>query len=173
MKPLAQWFLYLGLWSSLIQAASLNNAAPAFTLPNSHHQKKALADYKGKVVFVNFWASWCAPCRSELPALNQLAADYGRKKIRVLAINVDKDSADAKALLKKLELNDPQMEILWDTRSEVVESFNIDVMPSSFILDQVGRIRFMHSGFHSQDPARWHAEIDQLMKRQDSDGKAK
>ena len=69
---------------SVLQAAALNDPAPKFSLMDSHQQKRSLASYKGKVVFVNFWASWCAPCQLELPELDRLAAAYKGKRLQVV-----------------------------------------------------------------------------------------
>ncbi len=149
--------------ASLLSAAALNNPAPKFALPNSQKQIRTLSGYKGKVVFVNFWASWCAPCQEELPELNRLAGDYRGKKVIVVAINVDQDRNAAKKLMAKLGLTTSHMEILWDAKSKVVSAYNIDAMPSSFVLDPRGVIRFSHSGFHPQDPARWREEIKSLL----------
>src|SRR5579872_2832727 len=103
--------LFLLLSVTALQGAEINHPAPKFVLTNSHHQKRALSDYKGKVIFLNFWASWCAPCQVELPELNRLAAHYG-KKLRVVAINVDQERSAAKELLAKLGLADSSLEIL-------------------------------------------------------------
>ena len=148
---------------SVLQAAALNDPAPKFSLMDSHQQKRSLASYKGKVVFVNFWASWCAPCQLELPELDRLAAAYKGKRLQVVAINVDEKSADAKKLLRKLGLKDPAMQILWDPKSKAVSAYNVETMPSSFILDDRGKIRFIHSGFHAEDPALWRHEVDNLL----------
>ena len=147
---------------SLLQAADLNSPAPRFTLMDSHHRKHALVDYRGRVVLINFWASWCSPCQEELPELNRLAGDYRGKKVNILAINVDEDRTAAKTLLRKLGLTSPPMQILWDSKSKVVSAYNINTMPTSFILDPQGIIRFVHSGFHHQDPTAWRQEIDRL-----------
>jgi thiol-disulfide isomerase/thioredoxin len=147
---------------TLAQAAALNEPAPNFSLNNSRGQIRTLSEYRGKIVFINFWASWCAPCQEELPELNRLAAQYKGKKVRVLAINVDPRPSPAKKLLAKLGLRSSHLEILWDSKSKAVGAYNIDTMPSSFILDSHGMIRYVHSGFHRQDPDLWRQEIDSL-----------
>jgi thiol-disulfide isomerase/thioredoxin len=151
---------------TVLNAATLLNApAPNFSLKNSKTQTRTLASYKGKVVVVDFWASWCATCQLELPEFDRLAADYKSKKLQVVAINVDTDRHAAKELLKKLGLSTPHFEILWDPKSKAVSAYNIEAMPSSFILDQKGIIRFVHVSYHEHDPATWHKEIDSLLNK--------
>lgn len=143
-------------------AVKLNTSAPSFKLENSQKEVRRLSDYKGQIVLVNFWASWCAPCQMELPELARLASDYKGKKFRVLAINVDSDRAAARALLSTLKLSHSSMEILWDTQSRVVSAYNIPAMPSSYLIDPQGRIRYIHAGYQPSDTAAWRKEINEL-----------
>ena len=152
----------LALGATVLQAAALNAPAPKFALENQRKEIRTQSDYKGKVLFVNFWASWCAPCLEELPELNRLAADYKAKKVAVLAINVDPERTEARNLLTKLRLRHPEFEVLWDSKSKAVGAYDIQAMPSSFIIDRKGVVRFTHTGFHPQDPAVWRREIDSL-----------
>lgn len=151
-----------------LEAATVNVPAPDFSLTNSHGTKRTLSDYKGKVVFINFWASWCAPCQIELPQLNQLAIDEGGKNVNVIAINVDREQFKAGTLLTKLGLDSPEMEILWDPDSKAVAAYDAETMPNSFIVDTQGIIRFVHTGFDKHDPEKWHHEIDSLLKGRNS-----
>jgi thiol-disulfide isomerase/thioredoxin len=153
------------LVASLLRAATLNAPAPSFALKDSRKQVRTLASYKGNVVFIDFWASWCATCQLELPELDRLAAEYKGKKLQVVAINVDTDRHAAKELLKKLRLSAPHFEILWDPQSKVVSTYNIEAMPTSFILDQKKVIRFAHVSYHEHDPNTWRNEIDSLIDR--------
>jgi thiol-disulfide isomerase/thioredoxin len=152
------------LSATMLQATQLNAPAPAFLLKDTSQKQHTLAEYKGEVIFVNFWASWCAPCRQELPELNRLAAQYKGRNVKVLAINVDEHRPAAKTLLGKLKLSAPAFSILWDPQSKAVSAYKIDAMPSSFIIDRNGIIRFVHAGFHPQDPALWREEIDRLLR---------
>src|SRR5262245_54061326 len=106
-----------------LQAAQLNSPAPAFP---------GLSANRGKVVLINFWASWCGPCQEELPELNRLAAAYKGRKVKVLAINVDENRAAAQKLLGRLGIAAPELTILWDPKSKIVGAYKIDAMPSSF-----------------------------------------
>ena len=151
------------LMGSSLPAIEINRPAPAFSLATLSKGQRALEDYKGKVVLINFWASWCGPCQEELPALNKLAADYEPRKVKILAISVDENPAEATALLAKLHLPTSRMDIFLDTKSKVVSTYNIASMPSSFILDSKGIIRFVHPGFRTSDSAAWRREIESLL----------
>ena len=140
--------------AGVLNAAEINQPAPAFA---------GLSNHRGNVVFVNFWASWCAPCRVELPELAKLAAAYKGKKVRVFAINVDHDRARAKALLSQLGLRETAMGFLWDTSARVVKQYDVGAMPTSYIIDERGVIRYIHSGFRPEDPAAWRKEINGLL----------
>jgi thiol-disulfide isomerase/thioredoxin len=156
--------LALVLAAGGLPAAEINTPAPRVTVATTRGQRRLLAEYKGKVVFLNFWASWCGPCAVELPQLNRLAASYKGKKVRVLAINVDKNRAAAKRLLAKLGLTAPAFELFWDTQSKAVSAFDAQTMPSSYVLDPRGIVRYVHSGYKPQDPAAWRREINQCLK---------
>jgi cytochrome c biogenesis protein CcmG/thiol:disulfide interchange protein DsbE len=156
--------ILLSLIANAVQAVSVGHTAPAFSLKNSDHQSRTLASYKGHVVLINFWASWCAPCQQELPELDRLAAQYAKRGLRVVAINVDEDSANGQESLYKLGLNAPRLEVLWDPRSKVVSAFDIQNLPASFILDTHGKIRFIHSGYQFADLSKWRDEINALLK---------
>ena len=149
---------------SPLGAATVNVPAPEFTLLNAQGAKRTLSNYKGKVVFINFWASWCAPCQIELPQLNQLATDEGGKNVSVIAINVDQEQFKAGTLLTKLGLESPEMEILWDSESKAVAAYDAETMPTSFIVDAKGIVRYIHTGFDNHAPAQWRKEIDDLLK---------
>jgi peroxiredoxin len=145
-----------------VRAAVVGQSAPAFTLKNTSGQARSLADYRGHVVLVNFWASWCAPCQTELLELSRLAAQRHGKGAKVVAINVDEDPAAGRRVLKRLKLERSKIEFLWDRRSRVVKAYDPPTMPSSFIIDRHGKIRFIHAGFQPGDPAAWRREIDRL-----------
>jgi len=144
-------------------AATLGRPAPPFVLLNSNHQRRTLASLKGKVVFIDFWASWCGPCEAELAELQRAASLYPGQKVRFLAVNVDREAAAAQRVIAKLGLGQSRLEILWDTDAKAVGAYNIDAMPSSFILDAHGVIRYVHRGYRRNDPPKWRREIDGLL----------
>jgi peroxiredoxin len=156
--------LALLLLAGPLQAASLNDRAPDFKLPTFQETSRSLSQYRGKVVLINFWASWCAPCQIELPELDRLAAAYPASRFRVVAINVDEHRKTARETLARLKL--AHIDLLWDARSRIVNAYDIETMPTSFIVDPGGTIRAIHQGFHPTDPQRWRNEVNALLKRQ-------
>jgi thiol-disulfide isomerase/thioredoxin len=157
------WIVVAVAAVSVLHAAALNAPAPGFKLANSAGHPRSLSEYKGNIVFVNFWASWCGPCQQELPELNKLAAHYAGRGVRVLVINVEKTRTPGKALLARLGLTRPNFEVLWDSRSKAVSAYDIPSMPTSFVLDSRGVIRFIHNGYHPENTEAWRSEINQLL----------
>lgn len=155
--------LFMGI-APVSRAAFINEAAPAFTLSDLSGQQTSLKDLKGKVVFVNFWASWCPPCKQEFPELNELANEYEGHKVRVLAINLDKKKQRVDDFLAKMKVTPHALTILLDPGAGVVADYVARSMPSSFIIDQKGIIRFVHFGYSEKDPAKWRSEINQLLE---------
>ncbi len=144
--------------------ASVNDKAPDFSLQDIKENKAALANLKGKVVYINFWASWCPPCKEEFPELNKLAEKYKDSDFIILAVNVDKVKSNMDDFLSKMPLSSKNMVILVDSKAAVVSSYNARAMPTSFILDKEGVIRYMHLGFNEKDPEKWVKEIESILK---------
>ncbi|TAN59911.1 TlpA family protein disulfide reductase [bacterium] len=146
-------------------AARLNEKAPAFALPGIDDRPVSLADFKGNVVFINFWASWCGPCKQELPEINKLMEKYKDTNAVCLAINIDKKKAHAIDFLAKLPKVSRKLLPLLDTDSKVIPVYGAAAMPTSFILDKEGVVRYIHYGFNEHDPAKWADEINTLLKK--------
>ncbi len=150
--------------SAVLQAAFVNDPAPLFSLKDLSGKEIALKNFQGKdIVFVNFWASWCPPCKQEFPELNELANEYKGHGLQVLAINLDKSQERVEKFLEKMKIKPDALTILLDPKSEVVSSYVARSMPSSFIVDKKGIIRFVHFGYSDKDPVKWRQEIDQLL----------
>lgn len=156
-------FVVLTAGTCLAQAASVGQSAPGFTLSDSRKSSHTLSRYKGKVVLINFWASWCAPCQTELPLLNDLARRYG-DRLQVLAVNVDENPAEGRKALERLKLQTPALRVLWDSRKKVVSAYNVPTMPTSYVLDRHGKIRFIHEGFRPSDKQAWEQEVQELLR---------
>ena len=117
----------------------------------------------GKVVLLDFWASWCEPCKASFPVMAELQKRYGPQGFVVVAINVDEKRADMEEFLKK---NPATFAVVRDAGQKLVAQAGIATMPSSFIVDQGGRVRFLHSGFHGdQSKKQYEQEIESLLKK--------
>jgi peroxiredoxin len=127
-------------------AATLQTGAPApaFQLNSSTGKPLALADFRGQIVLLNFWASWCGPCRQEMPILEQLNHQYHAKGVTLLGINVEPDSAAAVDWLKATPVTFP---ILFDTDSKVSKLYEVAGMPNTVIIDRKGQVRYIHRGY--------------------------
>jgi len=162
MRPGSTLFALL-LTLSLIARAAPSAPAPApdFALPARDGGEVRLSDLKGQVVMINFWATWCGPCRQEMPLLEQLQAKYEPLGFTLLGVNVEPDPAAASAWLKGVTVTFP---ILFDTRNAVAESFGVQGMPSSVFVDREGRVRYVHRGYKPGDEAQYADLIRGLVK---------
>ncbi|MBT1446003.1 TlpA family protein disulfide reductase [Shewanella sp. JM162201] len=121
-----------------------------------------LSDYRGKVVYVDFWASWCGPCRKSFPWMNEMHSRYKDKGLVVLAINLDTDKDDATAFLNDLK---PQFVIGYDSEGEVARRFDLQGMPSSFVFDKTGKLVKSHVGFFTERASEYEAELVTLLEQ--------
>jgi peroxiredoxin len=135
--------------------------APAFTLASRGGGQVSLADLKGQVVMINFWATWCGPCRQEMPLLQQIHAKYEPLGFTMLGVNVEPDSAAAQSWLKGMPVSFP---ILFDRQSAVSSSFGVEAMPSSVLIDREGRVRHVHRGYKPGDEAVYADLVRSLVK---------
>ena len=116
---------------------------------------------KDKIVIVDFWASWCGPCKKSFPVLEDLQNRFGTKGLVVLAVNVDDDAQAMNAFLKKHPVTFP---VVRDAKKKLVSTVNIESMPSSFVLTPQGKVASVHKGFHGeQTRAQYTKEIEELI----------
>jgi thiol-disulfide isomerase/thioredoxin len=129
---------------------------PGFQLNSNSGKPISLADLKGQIVLVNFWASWCGPCRQEMPILEQLNQKYHSKGVALIGVNVEPDSAAATAWLKATPVSFP---ILFDVDSKVSKLYEVQGMPNTVILDRKGVVRYIHRGY---SPGAENEYLDQI-----------
>ena len=125
-------------------AVSPRAQAPDFTLRQIDGPNLRLGEQRGRVVMVNFWATWCGPCRVELPQLAKLHEKYRGSGFQLLAVNIDEDPNAARALASKLGLKFP---VLLDTDKKVVGTYDLNAMPATVLIDKDGRVRHLHRGY--------------------------
>ncbi len=136
-------------------------AAPDFTLPSLSGSNIRLGELKGDVVLLNFWASWCAPCRLEMPLLNKLHNKYKAIGFTVLGVNVEESNANAVDFLKENKVDFP---ILWDNENTVSKRYNVLAMPTTVMIDRDGQIRYIHKGYKEGDGKVYKKVIKQLIR---------
>jgi peroxiredoxin len=152
----------LALTSGLaVSASAPQTVAPDFTLPARSGGQVRLEELKGQVVMINFWATWCGPCRQEMPLLEQIHAKYEPLGFTMLGVNVEPDSAEAEKWLKGVPVSFP---ILFDRENAVSARFGVEAMPSSVLIDREGRVRHVHRGYKPGDEAVYADLIRGLVK---------
>lgn len=141
--------------------AVVGEAAPGFTLPTMAGDALALDDLKGQVVLVNFWATWCPPCRAEMPLLDELHARYAPLGFTLLGVNVEEDTDAAVRFAEELGVSFP---ILLDPRESVSAAFGVPAMPTSVLLDRHGVVRHVHHGFRDGDEVKMQEVVRALVR---------
>ena len=151
------FFSTILLISAKASAVDVGQTAPSFDLPAELSSTVSLAQLKGKVVYLDFWASWCGPCRQSFPWMNEMHSKYGGKGLVIVAINVDATTADAKKFLGETPA---KFEIAYDAKGLTPKAFGIKGMPTSYLIDRTGKILSTHAGFN---PAK-KSEIETALK---------
>lgn len=164
MSALGLFFLALGFCIPVL-AVEEGDQAPAFSLPSIHDagDEINLSDYAGQTVYVDFWASWCAPCLRSLPLYNELYLQYRDQGLQVIAINVDNPAEDGKDFLLDTPLD---FLIPSDPDGVTPEQYGVIGMPTSYLIDPDGSIRMVHVGFRDGDIEHIETAIIDSLARQ-------
>ena len=144
-----------------VNASSVSGKAPDFTLKSRSGKNIRLSDLRGQVVMLNFWASWCGPCRQEMPILEQLSKRYGKLGFTMVGVNVEQDSNKAMAYLRDIKVSFP---ILFDNTSSTSKLYTVNAMPTTIIIDRNGNMRFKHEGYKSGYEKDYKKQIKQLIR---------
>lgn len=161
MRLLFALLLSLAAATSSQAALTPSAAAPDFTLHSMAGSNLRLQEQRGRVVLVNFWATWCGPCREEMPKLNQLYEKYRGAGFVLLGVNVDDDPRNATAVAQKLGVKFP---VLLDTDKQVSKLYDLKTMPSTVLIDRDGRVRYLHRGYLSGYEDNYEKQIRELLK---------
>ena len=142
-------------------AASVSGPAPNFTLKSLGGKNLKLSEMAGNVVLINFWASWCGPCREEMPLLNAMHNKYEPLGFTVLGVNVEEQADNARGFLKDFPVDFP---ILLDNRNQVSKLYNVVAMPTTVVVDRDGNMRYLHKGYKSGDEKKYQEMIKKLVR---------
>lgn len=135
--------------------------APDFVLKSKNSGNVRLSEQRGNVVMINFWASWCGPCRQELPEMEAIYQEYQDLGFEILAVNVDDDASKAELLLGDVEVSFP---VLFDSEGDISELYAVNAMPTTVIIDRDGNQRILHKGYRSGDERKYEKIIKALIR---------
>jgi peroxiredoxin len=142
-------------------AVTPSMAAPDFTLRTMDGPNMRLQEQRGRVVMVNFWATWCGPCRQEMPQLNRLYEKYRASGFVLMGVNVDDDTRNAASVAAKLGVKFP---VLLDTDKTVSRAYDLSTMPSTVLIDRDGKVRYVHRGYLTGYEDTYEKQIRELLK---------
>jgi len=147
--------------TSLASSDMVGQAAPDFVLKSSSGENLRLSEYRGDVVMINFWATWCGPCRQEMPLLDGLYAKYQRVGFTLLGVNIDDDSRRAVKMIEELGVNFP---VLFDESKSVSKLYKVEAMPVTVLVDKEGIVRHVHHGYKPGYEDKYLTEIRALLR---------
>ncbi|MEM0954481.1 MAG: TlpA disulfide reductase family protein [Pseudomonadota bacterium] len=158
-----KYWLAIGLlmFSATASALTKEGEAANFTLKDSDGKNIRLSEYRGQVVLINFWASWCGPCRQEFPHLDALHQKYQDLGFTVFGVNVEQDRNSAEKTLRDIPVSFP---VLFDDENRVSETYDVDAMPATVLVDRSGQIRFMHRGYKPGYEDLYESQVRSLVR---------
>jgi peroxiredoxin len=147
--------------SSFASSGLAGQEAPDFVLKSASGANMRLSEYRGNVVMINFWATWCGPCRQEMPLLDDLYSRYERVGFSLLGVNIDDDSSRAMEMAEELGVSFP---VLFDERKEVSKLYQVEAMPVTVLVDREGKVRHVHLGYKPGYEEKYLTEIRSLLR---------
>jgi cytochrome c biogenesis protein CcmG, thiol:disulfide interchange protein DsbE len=156
--------LITNLWvclTLLYSPGAFAQKAPTFELPGDEKIIN-LAKLKGKVVYLDFWASWCDPCRKSFPWMNDIHSRYDSRDFIIVAVNLDNSRKDAAKFLDKVPAD---FDVAYDPEGSVATKYNLKAMPSSYLIDKKGQLVYIHKGYREGDTSEIEDKIRQLLNK--------
>jgi cytochrome c biogenesis protein CcmG, thiol:disulfide interchange protein DsbE len=151
----------LGLAATLSAALEVGQQAPDFDLPGKQGSVK-LSDYKGKAVYLDFWASWCGPCKQSFPWMNEMHTKYAAQGFAVVGVNVDAKQADATGFL---EQTPAKFDVVFDPKGTSPRAYGVKGMPSSVLIGPDGKVLAVHAGFKDEERGALEDKIKSALKK--------
>lgn len=141
-------------------ALSAGSPAPEIGLDDLKGRSIHMAKLRGRVVVVDFWATWCGPCKQEMPVLDRLYRKYRKEGLVVVGVSQDRDASNVRSFLQQRPVSFP---IVHDEDHQVAKRYRPSKMPSSYVIDRKGMVRHVHHGYSAGDAARFEREIKALL----------
>ncbi len=160
-SPLLGAILLIFTASGLASSSLEGQVAPDFVLKSATGENLRLSEFRGDVVMINFWATWCGPCRQEMPLLDDLYGRYQRVGFSLLGVNIDDDSRRAMKMVQELGISFP---VLFDESKEVSKLYAVEAMPVTILVDREGRVRHVHHGYKPGYEEKYLTEIRSLLR---------
>jgi thiol-disulfide isomerase/thioredoxin len=160
MKTLPYTLTAVLLVASTAGALAPGDAPPAIDMPDQAGKKVDLHELKGKVVLIDFWASWCGPCKQEMPVLEELHKKYAKDGLVIVGVNIDNN---AKKMNNFLKGTPATFRIVHDRKLDIASKYEPATMPSSYFIGRDGKVRYVHEGFKKRDAAELEQRIKTLL----------
>ncbi len=152
--------LYLGVFILLVLLTNSSHVNSQEMLNSKAELEQALIKHRGEVVYIDFWASWCGPCRKSFPWMNKIQSQYQSQGFTIISINLDAD----KNLANKFLLETPaNFAVIYDPKGKIAKHFKIQGMPSSMLIGRDGKIKSRHTGFFTNKISTYEQEIEELL----------
>ncbi|WLD57475.1 TlpA family protein disulfide reductase [Salinispirillum sp. LH 10-3-1] len=160
--PLLWRQLRLAVLLVIISGGLLAQPAPNFSFTDPETGRShTLSDFRGEVVYLDFWASWCGPCRQSFPFMNELHARYKDQGLRILAVNVDETQADAQRFLDRFPAD---FQIVYDHKASLPPLYGVEGMPTAYYIDHHGQIQYEKIGFRLGERAATEQRLIEMMQ---------
>lgn len=161
-KKVVSLSISLYFFPAIAWSLDAGSKAPSCSLTNYSKTANVSLSKPGKVVYVDFWASWCGPCAQSMPFFNELQKDFADKGLEIIGVNVDEDKSEADRFIDHYK---PTFTIASDHDNACAESFDVTVMPSSYLFDRNGNLHSVELGFHSQNKDGLRQKVEHLLNQ--------
>ena len=151
------------LFASTGAALSVGDDPPPIDMPDQHGEKVDLEELRGKVVLVDFWASWCGPCKQEMPVLEALHKKYADQGLVVVGVNIDTSAKKMRSFLRGAPVS---FRIVHDPKITIAQRYEPPTMPSSYFIGRDGKLRYVHQGFRKEDAEGIEAKVKSLLEQE-------
>lgn len=155
-------FILIIVYCSPLFAIEPGTKAPDFSLIGNDGKSHSISELNGKVILLDFWASWCGPCKKSLPWLSELRKETSTNDLEIVAVNLDTEQADAIEFIKRYKID---LKVLFDAEGKTPQQYKLTTMPSSYLIGRDGNIHYVFEGFHEDDKEKIKSAITELISK--------